>query len=414
MAVRPDETFHRLHFWTDDSGRAEQLAAVVLAAQGYENVDPIHPHGGPDGKKDARMTKAGEPWIMAVYFPYGDRSFSKIKKKFVSDFAGVAANDAKGMAFVTNQIISEAERDELQSAVDGAVDIFHVHRLAIVLDGPGMEHARSQFLTLPRVIEEVPHRNMREVFEGPTPTMAPERLTSLHPGMSVLGVAVRPAPDLRRHPSASRPLDVLSRAAERAAQAPEAFWPSDIGLLNKSIAAGWNDGPGHDVWSAGRMPQLSEAVALTSRPHARALVRLRDFTAHVQRTWLTAVSDDYGRFSFHAAREPEIVAETVVALGLFHGLLETAGVREVDVAVHIKSHDRTVTSERVVFGGLFGEVAGYITSPPPPAEVPSYHQDEIRIQVGDLADPLTVAGELFGGWLAKFRGDDLIARLRER
>jgi hypothetical protein len=397
MAARPDEMFHRLHFWTDTSGRAEQLAAVVLA----------------DGKKDARMTRAGEPWIMAAYFPYGQRGFSEIKAKFISDFAGVTRNDAQGMAFVTNQILSEGQRDELRSAVDGAVDIFHVHRLAIALDGPGMEHARSQFLTLPRANEEVPHRNIREVFEGPTPTMAPERLTSVHPGMLLLGVAVRPAPDLRRHRFASRPLDVLSRAAERAAEAPEAFWPSDIRLIDKSIAKGWNDGPGYNVWSAGRMP-ISDAAALMAHPHARVVVRLTDFTAHVQRTWLTAARDDFSRFSFHAGREPEVVAEAVVALGVFHGLLETAGVREVDVAACIKSYDRTVTSERVVSGGLFAEVAGYITSPPRPAEVPDYHGDVVRIEVGELADPLRVTDELVGSWLAKFRSDNLIDRLRER
>lgn len=410
MPERPDETFHRLHFWTGAAGHAEGLAAAVVAADGYEHVDPIHPRGGPDRKKDALLTRDGELWIMAVYFPYGDHDFAEIQRKFVSDFAGVAKNGAKGMAFVTNQSITEGQRAALKTAVDGPVDIFHVDRVAALLDGPTMSHARSRFLTLPAP-DDVPHRNMREVFDGPTSSPAPDRLTSIYAGMFMLGVAARPAPDLLRHPAASRPLDALETAAERAAQAPKASWPKNFQLLNRSLAEGWQAGPGHNVWSAGWMPTSAEQ--LESRPHARAVVRLRDFTAHVQRTWLTTTLDDRGQFAFHAARDPEVVAEILVALGLFHGLLETAGVREVDVAVHLRSSEPTVSSRLVVSGGRFGEVAGRVRNPA--ANVPTYYEDVVRVDVDELADPLSVAEMLIGAWQTQFRrDDDLIARLRER
>lgn len=103
---------------------------------------------------------------MAVHFPTEPRPFAAIERKFVDDFAGVARNQAVGMAFVTNQRLSESERDELHNAVFGQVDIFHVDRVAAILDRVGMEHVRGRFLTLP-VAEATPPRNMREVFEGP-------------------------------------------------------------------------------------------------------------------------------------------------------------------------------------------------------------------------------------------------------
>jgi hypothetical protein len=38
----------------------------MLYAEGYTDVDPIHPLGGPHGTKDAKALRQGERWIMAA------------------------------------------------------------------------------------------------------------------------------------------------------------------------------------------------------------------------------------------------------------------------------------------------------------------------------------------------------------
>lgn len=142
-----DDTCRKLRDWSDGSAQAEGLARQVIQNQGYSNVDPIHPRGGPDGKKDAICTRDGENWILAVYFPRRSAAFSSIKKKFSEDLAGVAANSAVGIVFVTNQEISETERKRLKTlAGKTRVDLFHLDRVATVLDQPGMRGVRSQFL----------------------------------------------------------------------------------------------------------------------------------------------------------------------------------------------------------------------------------------------------------------------------
>ena len=107
---------------------------------------PGRSQGGKDGGKDATAIKDGEPRIMAVYFPRGQKTFREIKAKFLGDFKGVAANGARGIAFVTNQELTSAERTELADAVDGSVDIFHLERVAHVLDRPDMHPLRAQFV----------------------------------------------------------------------------------------------------------------------------------------------------------------------------------------------------------------------------------------------------------------------------
>jgi len=89
---RWDESWHRLRDWTGASGAAERLAAQILLDQGFTDIDPSHPLGGRDGKADALARRDGRSWVMAVYFPRGQQTFTDIKEKFVSDFDGVATN----------------------------------------------------------------------------------------------------------------------------------------------------------------------------------------------------------------------------------------------------------------------------------------------------------------------------------
>ena len=116
MALRPDETWHRLLQWTYGQAPSERLAAQILISEGYESVDPSHPLGGPDGGKDAVCKKDGKKWVMAAYLPRGQQPFSAIKKKFLDDLDGMATNNADGLVFVTNQELRLAERDELVTA----------------------------------------------------------------------------------------------------------------------------------------------------------------------------------------------------------------------------------------------------------------------------------------------------------
>lgn len=145
VSKRWDETWHRLLQWTNGQGPSERLAAQVLLADGFRNLDPSHPLGGPDGKRDATATRDGDRWVMAVYFPRGQQSIKEIKDKLKSDYEGVAANNACGLAFVCNQNLTLSERVELDQCVDGALELYHLERVTAVLDQPRMGTVRRQF-----------------------------------------------------------------------------------------------------------------------------------------------------------------------------------------------------------------------------------------------------------------------------
>lgn len=149
MAERWDETWHRLREWTNGQGPSERLAAQILLDAGYEGLDPSHPLGGKDGGMDAVCHKSGERWIMAVYFPRGQQNFATIKQKFLSDVVGITANAAIGIAFVTNQELRLAEREELSiAAAEVQTDLFHLERITALLDRPTMARIRKQFLNI--------------------------------------------------------------------------------------------------------------------------------------------------------------------------------------------------------------------------------------------------------------------------
>lgn len=150
VTIRVDETWHRLLAWTTGSEKSERLASQILHAEGYIEIDPSHPLGGKDGGKDAICSRDGKRWIMAAYFPRGQQGFDVIREKFLADLRGVAINSADGIAFVTNQELRLAERKTLtESGAPALIDIFHLERLAQVLDRPAMSGTRSQFLSIP-------------------------------------------------------------------------------------------------------------------------------------------------------------------------------------------------------------------------------------------------------------------------
>jgi hypothetical protein len=149
------ETWRRLLEWDKDSGAAERLAGQVLRFEGFREIDPSHPLGGRDGLKDVVCERAGKQWIGAVYFPRGQQSIKDITDKLAADAAGVAANDAFGIAFVTNQELRLAERATLAEAcAPAALELYHLERIASILDSPQSYGVRLEFLDIDMTKEE--------------------------------------------------------------------------------------------------------------------------------------------------------------------------------------------------------------------------------------------------------------------
>jgi len=134
---------------------SERLAAHILRFAGYTSVDPSHPLGGPDGLKDIVCLRDGAKWIGAAYFPRGQHSFSAIVDKFKHDVDGVAKNEAEGIAFVTNQELALGEREKLvEEARSAKVDLFHLERIASILDDPVCYGFRLEYLDIEMTKEE--------------------------------------------------------------------------------------------------------------------------------------------------------------------------------------------------------------------------------------------------------------------
>lgn len=153
-AERPDETMHRLADWTGPQWQSEQLAAQVIHAEGYQEVDPTHPYGGPDGRTDALAIKDGQCWIMGSWFPNERQPPAEIRRKVLHDFEGVETNAAHGLVFVTNQKIGRRQREELEALLSGRLDLFHRDRVVHVLERPEMGSIRQRYLHLGPSISE--------------------------------------------------------------------------------------------------------------------------------------------------------------------------------------------------------------------------------------------------------------------
>jgi len=100
-------------------------------------------------------TRAGEKWVGAAYFPRGQQSFSDIRSKFESDVQGVSKNQANGIAFVTNQELRLRERERLAEDVSPVeVELFHLERIASILDCPANYGIRLEYLDIEMTKEE--------------------------------------------------------------------------------------------------------------------------------------------------------------------------------------------------------------------------------------------------------------------
>lgn len=146
---RFDETWHRLREWTGGQAEEEMLSWQVIAAAGYTNIDPSHPHGGPDKGADGLCQKDGEKWVLAVYFARGEKIYTEIKNKLEKDMKGAKSRGAAGIAFVTNQELRLSEREKLEQLdPDLKVDIFHLLRVTQFLDEPKNARLLEDYLDI--------------------------------------------------------------------------------------------------------------------------------------------------------------------------------------------------------------------------------------------------------------------------
>jgi hypothetical protein len=151
-----DETWHRLLLWTGGQKASERLTGHILAAEGFDSIDPSHPLGGRDGLKDLVCWRSGIKWIAAAYFPNGQKPFADIKSKFDDDVKGADANNAGGFVFITNQHLSNGERASLKSGTTVPnVEIYHLERIVLVLDSPESYGVRQDFLGIDMTREEL-------------------------------------------------------------------------------------------------------------------------------------------------------------------------------------------------------------------------------------------------------------------
>jgi len=123
--------------------------------EGFSDIDPQCPLGGPDGRKDILCTRGGEDWLAAVYFPPTRSNFNDVKEKFCHDFEGVARHNRDGFAFLTNQPMTPGEHADLaQHAEPVPAELYHRERIRSILDSPKGYGLRLEYLRIPMTEEE--------------------------------------------------------------------------------------------------------------------------------------------------------------------------------------------------------------------------------------------------------------------
>jgi fido (protein-threonine AMPylation protein) len=150
-------TSNALRMWDSQSTAAERMCADILRLEGFQNVDPQSPLGGPDGGKDILCDKDGIDFIAACHFSNKDLSFTAIKKKFSADLKTALQRGRKGFIFMTNQLLTPGYRNKLEVLAGQKGQrclIFHREYLRVVLDSPQGYGLRLRHLDLGLTPEE--------------------------------------------------------------------------------------------------------------------------------------------------------------------------------------------------------------------------------------------------------------------
>ena len=150
------ETWHRLREWDKGQTASERMAGLILRSEDFQQLDPIHPLGGQDGKKDLLCKKGDFSYVVACYFPRGQKSFSDIKNKFLQDIEGIVSNGVNGIVFITNQELALAEREQLKEllAEEQKAELYHLERLNLALNSPINYGTRLEYLSIEMTKEE--------------------------------------------------------------------------------------------------------------------------------------------------------------------------------------------------------------------------------------------------------------------
>lgn len=158
----PQVTRNALINWANGSADGEYLASGLLLIENYQEVNPIHPQGGPDGKKDILCKKEEILFVVACYFPNNSTliKFEDLKNKFLEDLVGVKRNGAKGFIFITNVPIKSGDREKLEKFARAKKHqcsvclIYHLERILVLLDAPKGFGLRQKILGINMTPEE--------------------------------------------------------------------------------------------------------------------------------------------------------------------------------------------------------------------------------------------------------------------
>lgn len=165
-----NNTYQILLNWDKGQPFSERMSAKLISLEGFENVDPQSPMGGPDGTKGILGFKNGRRFVIGCYFPNGQKSFNDIKDKFDGDLEGVEKNNAQGFVFITNQKITPTERITLAKDQKIEIDILHGERVCGLLDSPKGYGIRLEYLGIELSREEQisflnSHLDLKENFK---------------------------------------------------------------------------------------------------------------------------------------------------------------------------------------------------------------------------------------------------------
>jgi hypothetical protein len=144
----------RLREWRNGHTLAERLCAGIMAVEGFTDIDPQAPLGGPDDKKDILARRNDLLWLGAVFFPPTQKTFAEVRTKLQSDLEGVSANAAQAFAFFVNQPLTVGQREELRGIGPAPTEIYHLERLRSILDSPIGYGLRLEFLAITMGVEE--------------------------------------------------------------------------------------------------------------------------------------------------------------------------------------------------------------------------------------------------------------------
>ncbi|NQU86509.1 MAG: hypothetical protein HQ541_12180, partial [Mariniphaga sp.] len=100
-------------------------------------------------KKDLLCKRKDKTFVVGVYFPRIQQTYKAIEKKLLQDNAGVSKNYVDGLLFFTNQYLTIGERKKLATASGNKnTEIFHLERIALILNSPVGYGVRLEFLDI--------------------------------------------------------------------------------------------------------------------------------------------------------------------------------------------------------------------------------------------------------------------------